>query len=407
MKILMIDLCYAWRRMRRRPGITLFIILLLAFGMGGLATVYSPIYSFVIANLPYPQPDQLVRIGGDIPLLHIFTGDFVNKEILNRLFTNLMAYLPSDSKVIMRAPDMGKQREVYSVLVTEEFFETLGVQPLIGYSFRRKENRDGVVISYRFWREEMMRVDNVVGMTVIIDERPTRIVGIMSEKFNFPIDADVWRCINIDNELWPIDMGTQFVGRLRDGVSIKQAAKDLRGIDFSKIGNALPSSGPVLQQLQTFLYRDNRSLLLMFGMSAGMFLLLVSAGVVNLLIMQGTQRKSEIALRMIFGASRKRVVCQLLIETLPLIVASIALAWGLSELVDVWMRNQILVFQYEKIDVSAKLAFSAALVMIATLIGGLIPALYATKLDLNTYLKTASSGKRRFFSHRSYCLEYN
>jgi len=396
------DLRSAWRVFFNHPSIALFTITLLALGMGGMVTVCSPIYSLVFAPLPYPQPDQLVRIGGDIQLFNIFTSNFEKEEILNRIFPKMMAYLPSDSKVKMRATDTGKYREVHSVLVTDEFFETLGVQPMIGSGFRRKENRDGVVISYRFWRDEMMRVDNPVGVNVLIDERPFRVVGVMPEKFRFPIDADVWQGFN--EKWWPIHRGTQFVGRMRDGASLNQAAKDIKSIDFTNLMNTISSSGPLLQPLQIFLYSDNRSLLWMFGTASAMFLVLMCAGVVNLLIMQGTHRKSEIAIRMILGASRKRVVCQLLIETLPLIIVSGVLAWGIYELADVWMRKQFLVLQDVKVDISAIMAFSAALVMIATLIGGLVPALYTTNINLSTYLKTAAGDKRRFFSSQELLL---
>jgi len=290
---------------------------------------------------------------------------------------------------------MGRYKEVHSIFVSKEFFETLGVQPLRGSGFSREENRDGAVISYRYWRDEMMSAENAVGMTVMIDEQPFRIVGIMPEKFKFPIDTDVWRCIEM---WWPPNDAIQLVGRLRSGVPLKQAAKDLKAIDFTNIRNVFKSSGPVLQPLQTFLYNDHSSMLWMFGVTAGMFLALMCVGAVNLLVMQGSQRKPEFAIRMVMGASRKELVCMLLMETLPLVIAGGLLGWGLSEFADVWLRKQFVVLQDVNPVIPVKMSFCAALVMIATIIGGLIPALYVNNLDLNTYLKNDFSDKRRLFS---------
>ena len=144
------------------------------------------------------------------------------------------------------------------------------------------------------------------------------------------------------------------------------------------------------------IYGDQRPMLRMLGTTAILFLALVCAGVVNLLIALGARRKQEIATRLVYGATRGNLIFQLLRETLPLVVIGGIAGWWLSEVSGALMWAQMPALRNGAVAVPVKIAFWAALVMVVTLIGGLIPSLYATSLDLNTYLKSADGGKRRF-----------
>ena len=397
------NLCLACRIIRRQPVSTLSIILLLALGIGGVTAVFNPIYSTIFVPLPFPQPEQLVRIGGDIPLFNNRYSRFEKEESLERIFSNVTAYIPAVTRARIRVTGTDISRDVYPTEVAENFFETFGVQLLRGSGFSRKEDRDSVVISYRFWRDVMGRADDAVGRYILAGPmaNPRRIVGIMPEGFNFPNDTDVWTCISGTD--WPVGNATQFAGRLRPGISIELAAEELKSIDFP-VSGVIGNSGPVLQSLQIFLSGDQRPLLRLLGAAAILFLALACAGVMNLLIAQGARRKQEIATRLIMGAPRRSLVFQLLTEVLPLVIVGGLAGWWLSEIASAWLWTQLPALRGGTVTVPVKMAFWAALLLAVTLIGGLIPSLYATGLDLNIYLKAASDGKRRFLSSREFLV---
>ena len=418
MRVLWTDLRYAWRRALRQPGVTLAIIALLALGTGGVTAVFTPIYSTLFAPLPFPQPEQLVRIGGDIPLFNIFQSRFEKEESLERIFSSISAYLTSDqnistiSQARIRIPETGKHKEVYFSLATEDFFETLGVKPLIGSGFSRKENRDGIIISYRLWRDQMMRADDAIGSRISfqmfsgVKPLSWTIVGIMPENFDFPGNIDIWQCSR-GGQPWGVSDATQFIGRLRTGISSGQAAEGLKNIDFNPAAGITGSGGAVLQPLQTFLFGDQRPLLGILVTAAILFLVLVCAGVVNILIAQGARRKQEIATRLIYGATRRNLIFQLLRETLPLVVIGGLTGWWLSEITSAWLWTQFPMLHgggTVAVPVPVKMAFLMALMLVVTLLGGLIPSLYATRLNLNTYLKSTVAGGRRFFSSREFLV---
>ena len=390
------DLRYAWRRALRRPVVTLSIIALLALGMGGVTAVFNPIYSMNFAPLPFPQPEQLVRIGGNIPLFNLQDGSFDREEILGLIFSNMTAYyIPQ--KYRLQIPGNDKQIEASSLVVSENFFETLGVKPMMGYGCADKENEFSIVVSHRFWRNELNQKTDVIGSHLLSrNESLVPIIGIMPEGFVFPYDTDIWQCRH-----WSTFERLHFVGRLRPGITYRQAANVLQS-NFEPVKGYVimihPSAGPLLQPLQTFLYGDRQPMLRILSAAAILFLALVCAGVVNLLIMQGTRRKQEIATRLIYGATRWNLIFQLLAETLPLVVIGGLAGWWISEVAGAWMLAQLPALRGGSVDVTVKMAFLAALTLAVTLIGGLIPALYATSLDLNTYLKAASGGSRRFIS---------
>ena len=395
MNLFLTDLCYAWRSARRSPGVTLAIIAMLALGTGGLTAIFNPLYSTLFTPLPFPQPEQLVQIGGDIPLYNIRFKRFEPAEKLERIFSNLTSYkhLPSQSIPLRNT---GETKQFHVVDVDENFFETLGVLPLRGSSFKQSEIRNAYIVSNRFWRNELMGAEDAVGKPIAQSDASFLIIGIMPESFDFPAGADVWIHRGA-NMAAPDDR--RFLGRLRPETTFAMAAEELKADEFKQgKGLLLESSGPVLQSLRTVIYGDRRPILLILGSTAVLFLLLICAGVMNLLITQGTRRKSEIAMRLIFGASRRNLVFQLLRETLPLVVAGALAGFWLSEIAGKWLVSQFPALKSGEVVIPVKMAFFAALVFFVTIISGLTPALYASGVDLNTYLKSggSDSARRRF-----------
>ena len=147
MNYILTDLRYAWRTARRSPGVALAIVVMLALGTGGVTAVFNPVYSLISAPLPFPQPEQLVRIGGNIPIFNSINSRFERREELGRVFSNLTAYT-SDLAPSIYIPETGKYKNnVRFAYVSGEFFETLGVRPIRGNTFNHENDNDGIVIS--------------------------------------------------------------------------------------------------------------------------------------------------------------------------------------------------------------------------------------------------------------------
>ena len=393
MSFLSADLRNVWRSALRSPGVTLIIVVLLALGTGGVSAVFNPIYSQVFAPLPFPSPEQLVIIGGDIPFFNINFNRFERREELGRIFSNLTAYeFILGTTIIL--PD--KRKEVYEAEVSEEFFEALGVQPLRGSDFRRSNERRSVVVSNRFWRNELMGAEDAIGTPVQLHGMQYSIIGIMPESFDFPTGADIW---THRGETFAYERPhRQYLGRLRSDVSPGKAAEELRTLEFKPGEGLYGNTGPAIQSLRTILYGDRRPMLWMLGSSAILFLLLVCAGAMSLLVTQGTRRKSEMAIRLIHGATRRNLVFQLLRETLPLVIVGALAGYWLSEVVSAWLMVQFPALHGGEVVLPVKMAFFAALVLAVTIIGSLTPALYATGVDLNAHLKAGSNSRRRLGS---------
>lgn len=396
MSVFWTDLRYAWRAAKCSPGITLAIIVMLALGTGGVTAVFNPIYSTLFTPIPFPQPDQLVLIGGDIPLYNGNFSRFEKESELKQIFSNLATYAPLPATRVVIS-DTGKNKEFTVVDVSTDFFETLGVQPLRGSDFKHGEIKTGYIISNRFWRNELNGADDAIGKLITTSSMfglPLPIIGIMPESFNFPTDADIWMCRMGSGTL--MSMARQYLGRLRPGISMGQAVKELRALEFKPGNGLLGKEGPFLQSLQIVLRGDMRPILLMLGSAAVLFLVLVCAGVINLLVTQGARRKSEMALRQVMGATRRNLVFQLLRETLPLVIVGAVAGLWLSEITSAWLIARFPMLNGGEVVVPVKMAFFAALVLAVTIIGGLTPALYSSSVDLNTYLKSGSDSKQRF-----------
>jgi predicted permease len=348
----------------------------------------------VIAPLPFPQPDNLVIIGGNIGLLDASSNRIVESDALDQIFSNIASYVTVLQNSII-IPETRTYRIIQSCDVTADFFKTLDVMPVYGYDF---ENDEGgtVIVSNRFWRNELNQADNVIGkITEIQGGVQARIIGIMPDTFDFPTGTDVWYYRGRGSLL---SHGRQFLGRLQPEISIEQARSKLNSIRIEPQGLMLGGDGPLLQPLQTVFYGDRHQLLRMLSITSVLFLLLVCSGVMSIFVTQGTRRKSEMALRLILGASRPNLVSQLLREILPLVVVGTLAGLWLSEIAGAWLRVQFPILQGGEVVVIAKISIFAILVVATTIISGLLPALYASGINLNTYLKSGGIIRRRFFS---------
>ena len=386
------DIRYAWRTARRSPGVALAIVVMLALGTGGVTAVFYPVYSLISTPLPFPQPEKLVSIG-NFSSYYFITGRFEHREEIDSFFSNLTAYAP-DSPFVFRIPETGKNKyKIRGLSVKGEFFETLGVRPIRGNTFCLNNEQYCIFISYRIWQNEFNGANDTIGKIIQLDKGKYNIAGIMPKNFDFPVGVDYW-VLSANLHAWDVNEGIQILGRLRPEISIARAMIGLGVFKFGINGKDVPT----LQSFKTIFYGDRAPLLLMLGAVAVLFLLLVCAGVMNLLVTQGLGRRPEMALRLVHGASRRNLICKLLRETLPLVVVGALVGLWLSEIVNVWLRTQFPTLMGGEIAVPVKMAYFAALVFAVTIIGGLTPALHTTGVDLNKYLASGAIFKRRLFS---------
>jgi ABC-type lipoprotein release transport system permease subunit len=374
----------------RAPGTALAIIALVALGIGGMAALFSPLYSLVLSPLPLPQPDRLVRIGGNIPLFNVYTNAFDERGPVASLFTNLSAYAPvTDAGAEGQFSAASRPKPVSVLAVTPEFFEMLGVLPRMGASFAKEPiNSPAVVVSDRLWRAEFARAENVLGTVMQLGRKPRTVVGVMPEGFDFPGGVDAWVLIGSTSYVLT---GLQTVGRLRADLSLEQAAADLNAIGYRPAfgpSGQFGGSGPLLQTLQAFLRGDKRDTLWMLWAVSALFLVLACVGAGNLLLAQGVRRRPEVVVHLALGSGRWRLVRQLLMETLLLVVSGALVGVWLSSIAGQWLQTQIPDLQGAPLFVPATLALIAALALAVTLACGLAPALHATRVELNAALSS-------------------
>jgi putative ABC transport system permease protein len=384
----------SWRVWRRAPGTAGAIIVLLGLGIGGVLSLFNPLSSVAHPPLPVPDADRLVRIGGDIPLFDGYSREFAERRRLSSILTNVAAYVPVIEGAGTRLVTNGLPRDVKAEAVTTEFFATLGVAPELGRVPGAADSDALVaVVSHRLWRSEWQGAGGAVGSTIRLGVQSRLVIGVMPRGFEFPAGTDLW--VPIRTALYS-SPGLEFVGRLRPGLGMKQAAQELKALGYSrgdgpsgKQGNP----GPVLQSLQSFLYGDRQSLLWTLWAVAALFLLLTCAGAANLLLAHGVRRRAEIVVRLALGAGRPRVVRQLLAETLLVVAAAGALAMWLSAIAGRWLAAQWPGLPGGDVFAPAKMVLAAVVGAGVTLLCGLAPALQATRMDLVAALKLHASGR--------------
>ncbi|MCI0486654.1 MAG: ABC transporter permease [Blastocatellia bacterium] len=405
MNNLLKDIRFGVRMLTGNLRFTVVAVIALALGIGANAAIFSVVNTVLLRPLPFEDPDRLMMIREtklpQFPEFSVSPGNFLDWQKQNTVFEQMTAINGAAFNLIGR----GDPERLRGQRITHGCFAMLGVQPQIGRDFLPEEDQPGhnevVILSHGLWQRRFGGDPNILNQAITLDGQSYTVIGVMGQDFRFG---------GSDTELWtPIAFTAQqagqhgshylsAIGRLKPGVTLDQARAEMSTI-AERLAQQYPDANAgwnvKIMPLLEYAVRDIKPALILLLGAVGFVLLIACANVANLLLARAASRQKEIAIRAAMGAGRFALVRQLLTESVLL-----SLTGGIiGLLLAIWGVDLLLALAPEDLprvrDVSLDgraLAFTAAITLLTGLSFGLVPALQASKPDLNETLKDAGRG---------------
>lgn len=392
------DLHYAIRTLLKRPGFLFVALATLALGIGATTAMFTVVNSVLLQPLDFPDPDRIVLIEGTNPRLgitdsNVSVPDTLDWQQQTQSFEQIAGFIPWGAFLAT-----GDENERVSAAgVSPEFFPLFRGKPISGRTFQagdfQADSHPVSVISYALWQRRFGGAPDVVNRNITLSGVKGTIVGIMPADFNFPANTEVWTAYPLEAGEVRDNRYLNVVSRLKPGVSIAQAQTEMetisRRLEQSYVETNSGWSVRLTELRERMVGELRTSLLMLFG-AVAFVLLIACANVANLLLARAAYRQKEIAVRTAVGASRWRIVRQLLTESVLLSVVSGAIGLGLS----VWLIRLLVAIspadspRFDEISINWQVfVFAFAVTIVAGLLFGIVPALQTSYGNLNETLK--------------------
>ena len=325
------DIRLAFRMLAKSPGITLAAILAFGMGIGANTAVFSVSNAFLRHPISFPEADRIVMVLGRAPgqtegWSEISPGDFQDWRTQSHSFESLAAYDWAD----INLTGVGEPVRLQGFRVSSNFFDVLHAQPILGRGFIKGEDERGqdrvAVLSAALWRRQFASSPTIVGRVIQVNGVPTQIVGVMNNKVRFPESAEIWvpLALTPEEKAMRTDRYVAPVGRLAAGISLEQAHAEMDAIQ-GRLETLYPETekgwGVQCMTISDFIAGPGKSYCIMSLVAVGFLLLIACTNVTNLLIARSAARQNEFAIRLALGASRLRLIRQVLVESVLLAAA--------------------------------------------------------------------------------------
>ncbi len=399
------DLRYGVRILRRSPAFAITAILTLALGIGANSALFAILKNVLIRPLPFHQPEQLVMVrersgpSNSAAATRLSGPDFDDIHDQSHTLQSASAILPYFTYTLTGE---GDPRNVKCTAITYDFFPTLGVQPLMGRLYTPAEYHiDGgeVVISYRFWKEQLGGDPHVIGRILKLQGEPMPIIGVMPDLPDLYPETDVWakHIAELEFNHWRQNKFLSVIGRLKPGSTREQAEQEL-----TDILRRAPGQPPDLQvsavPLKDELIGSVKTPLRIAMGAVFLVLLITSVNLMCLLLARASQRSTEVAMRLSLGASAGRILRQFATENLILFTAGAALGIGLAALLLKTVRD----LNLGNLPRTAGLHMDGGVLLLAIAITAALSLLLAwsplrlyRRLNLNAVIKTGKGATAR------------